>query len=708
MSSILDLLKISSRSELAGDRVTSYGWELGGGSINYWDGGWDNDEFLIPVQLENIIHNRDGCVDLFDLKGQLCEPRMYFHQWQPSHTETHFILPHYLRVEQTRWICDDVVCVKLRFLHANQTPLPIMLRWPGELLGREVLQQKGRRALAHRSKGRLAGIHRLFGHECANCRCHSEITRKNVQLRCEITSQGATVYLFWAFSANLDDAQRKMDYCAAKPEGALKKTTKAWERFFDRQVPKIEGLPRWLEKQYYSLFYSHKANEYSPLGGHLVHPFTCPSKFRLLPQWFWDSAFHSIVEKWLYDFKPTQGSILNILEAAEPDGHLPFCLHQHGYAFDKLMGFQVIQPWVLPIAVWEVFCHTGDINWLKRTLPAIVGFDAWLENNRSGENGLVYLRTAGESGWDNSARFMTAVADRAEVQTNLSRITPTDFNAIILRSRQVTQKMAALVGNQSLADEYQVSCKKMTRALKKCWNDQVKSYVDCRVDGSLSDVLTPAGFVSMLPMVASKAQARKMHTLLRSPSLFWTTYPIPTLVRQHRLYSAEDDYSSYWNGRTWPPVNWLVIEGLLNYGFTDTSRELITRSLEIVSATGEPLSTENYNPEKAQKYEISHNIFNYGWGGLPNDMLLKHILGIKPAMHDRVLRIEPLWMDSLHEVHVTNLHMGGAEFEIDYKKHKTQLEVVVKCKGRHRYYLHRNGEEIRIGKGTRHIVRPRK
>ena len=709
MINVMGILKNKTRCELSGNRVTSYGLEFGGGSINYWDGGWDNDDFLIPVQLENIFHNRDGGVKIFDFNGHLCEPRMYFHQWQPSHMETHFMLPHYLRVEQIRWIYDDVVCVRLHFIHSNQSSLPVKFSWNAELQNRETIQSKKGKSFAYRKDGRLGGVYRLFSYSNVNCKCRVVATNKKIDLEFDVKSGDSTIYFFWSLSEDFSDANVRMERCKADPELSLKKTKKRWTYFFDKQVPNIEGLPKWLERQYYSLFYSHKANEYSALGGNFKHAFTCPSKFRLLPQWFWDSAFHSIVEKWLYNFKPTHGSVLNILEAAEPDGHLPFCLHKNGYAFDKLAGFQVIQPWVLPIAVWEIFCHTGNIRWLKKTLPGIAAFDQWLENSRTSKNNLTYLRTAGESGWDNSARFINAVSDRAEVSADMSKINPIDFNSIILNSRQLTLQMASIAGNGALASKYQGYCKKMTSAIRKCWNSKLSSYVDCRIDGRLSNVLTPAGFVSMLPKIASKTQAEKMHTLLTNGSHFWTKYPLPTLTKQHKMYSSEDQYCSYWNGRTWPPVNWLVVEGLIKYGFNETARELIKRSIEMVSATGEPLSTENYHPEKAKKYEIAHNIFNYGWGGLPNDMLLKHILGIRPVIQNNSLNIEPLWLEQLDQVKVTNLHLGGSIFDIEYKKRKnSKMEISIKCSESDKYYLTNNALSKKLGKKTKKITYTKK
>lgn len=678
MSEILDLLKSNSRYELAGERLTAFGLGLGAGSLNYWNGGWDNNEYMVPEQLENIFSNRDGLIELRDENDAAITPQVYQHTWQPDKTETRFIFPHLGKIVQTRWIYNDVACVELRFEHSNIKPLTLRMRFNGELHSGEQMIWRGKTAELFRKSGKLSDIYRLFTFKTVNCQDEKQINSKGLRLKLKLRPSGSKLYIFWALGQNRSDTYKRIRTLQANPLSSLKKTTLKWEKFFSYNVPGLDGVPVWLKRQYYHLFYVHKANEYPPLGNCLKHPFTCPSKFRLLPQWFWDSAFHSITEKWLYRFAPTEGSLLNLIESRKDGGQMPFCLKQDGFAFDHIFGFPIIQPYVLPLAVWDIFLSTGKISLLKKTLPGLVDFDNWLDENRTDSSGLAFLRIPGESGWDNSARFIEKPSDRTETGSQkASGINPVDFNSIILASRNAIRKMAAVTGNKKLVSMYEVKCSSMTKALKRLWDSRLNCFADRLSNGSLSNVLTPAGFVSMLTGVATKSQAVKMVKMLTNKKHFWTKYPIPTLSLKHKMYNDRDEYSSYWNGRVWPNVNWLVVEGLMKYGFTKVARELTDRSLLMVSASGEPRSGENYHPRQDFVYELSHNALCYGWGGMPNDMLLRRTLGIQPRIHENIIEINPLWTNLFKHAHISNLHLGPACLNIDYEYKNNRIEIII-------------------------------
>lgn len=677
---VLELLSSPCRYELSGDRITSYGQELGGGSLNWWDGGWDNDEFMIPQQMENIFHNNDAAIELFDSDGKLIIPRVYDSKWRPDCMITKFLLPHYGRIEQRRWIDSDVVCVQLSFFHSNDRPLPINIRWTGELSTNEEVKWQNGLAFLRRPTGKLANLWRVFLLGLHNAAASKIQTGTwGAKLEIEIKSSGTVLYLFWALDENIKNAENRLHDVSSDTEKSIVRTENKWRDFFDNNIPKIEGLPGWLTKQYYHLFYCHKANAYPPIGNFLKHPFTCPSKFRLLPQWFWDSAFHSIVEKWLFGFPETKGSLLNILESQCSDGRLPFALDAHGYTFDRLIGKNLIQPFIMPMAVWDIFLMEGDAQWLRQTLPGLVAFDRWMETHRAAPDGAITIQTAGESGWDNSVRFLKSGGNRNDVtDENICGMSPIDFNTFVLTGRQLIARMAKFLGQNELAGEFSNRAERMAKVLKTFWNSRQHFFSDRRADDVLNNVMTPAMFIPMLAGLADENQARHLVNVLTDEKHFWSRYPVPTLSMSDQKFSDRDEYSSYWNGRTWPNVNWLIVEGLLQYGYNDVARELIRRTLEMVSATGEPVSTENYPPRESGRYELSHNIFNYGWGGLPNDLLLRRILGIQPRMDCGELHISPLWMDGLDEVHVSGLHFGQHMVDVNYRFNRTELEIEVK------------------------------
>ncbi|HRU06733.1 MAG TPA: hypothetical protein P5137_13275, partial [Candidatus Brocadiia bacterium] len=58
-------------------------------------------------------------------------------------------------------------------------------------------------------------------------------------------------------------------------------------------------------------------------------------------------------------------------------------------------------------------------------------------------------------------------------------------------------------------------------------------------------------------------------------------------------------------------------------------------------ATGEPWLTESYHPRTGYPY-LTHNTFNYIWGGLFADMLLRRVAGLQPYAARDTLIVNPL------------------------------------------------------------------
>ena len=266
--------------------------------------------------------------------------------------------------------------------------------------------------------------------------------------------------------------------------------------------------------------------------------------------------------------------------------------------------------------------------------------------------------------------------------------------------------MAELVGQPSLAAEYRVRAKTMAQALRALWNPRQRIFADRLPGGRLSPVVTPGGMIPLLAGAATAAQARASVGLLTDQRQFWSHYPIPTLSMADARFTDEDVYSSYWNGRTWLNINWLVAEGLMRYGFRRTAAELIRRTLEMISATGMPQSLENYHPRQKYRYEFSHNCFWYGWSGLAND-LLRRILGIQPRLDRRRLELAPLWMDGLQEAQVSNLQVGRHNVTLEYRREPRRAIRIrvagapglIAVAGGRETRLARNGATVRVRAG---------
>ena len=106
-----------------------------------------------------------------------------------------------------------------------------------------------------------------------------------------------------------------------------------------------------------------------------------------------------------------------------------------------------------------------------------------------------------------------------------------------------------------------------------CWDTHSGFYYDReRETGRLrTDMKHVAGFLPMVLGIPRPQQAERMVRHLMSPHEFWTDYPVPSISRDTPDFMP----SGYWSGRAWPPYNYIILRGLLNYGYFELADRLI-------------------------------------------------------------------------------------------------------------------------------------
>jgi cellobiose phosphorylase len=106
-------------------------------------------------------------------------------------------------------------------------------------------------------------------------------------------------------------------------------------------------------------------------------------------------------------------------------------------------------------------------------------------------------------------------------------------------------------------------------------------------------------------------------------------------------------------------MNWVLIEGLCRYGYWDVARQLALKTAEMAVASGEPTCRENYHPfGEGHHRKFGHNIFNYGWGGISADIILRRLMGIQPRAADDTLCLDPLFPQEWTHGAVDDIHVS--------------------------------------------------
>ncbi|WP_162902397.1 trehalase family glycosidase [Facilibium subflavum] len=177
------------------------------------------------------------------------------------------------------------------------------------------------------------------------------------------------------------------------------------------------------------------------------------------------------------------------------------------------------------------------------------------------------LRSAAESGWDFSSRWM---ADGVSLESTCTQyILPIDLNALLYILEEKLAQYHLLLGNLSRQQIYfKKACARKKAYQAYFWDKQQKCFYDYDIKkGQSTGRLTAAIAWPLFANIADKAQAYAIknwieHSLLKPGGVVTTTV-------------SSDQQWDYPNG--WAPLQWITVQGLLNYGFDSLAQEIIAR-----------------------------------------------------------------------------------------------------------------------------------
>lgn len=189
------------------------------------------------------------------------------------------------------------------------------------------------------------------------------------------------------------------------------------------------------------------------------------------------------------------------------------------------------------------------------------------EKVTSNENLWRHLRGGCESGWDFSGRWLANPMDLSTIQT--CDIIPPDLNALIYNLELVLSKSYNKSGelDKSIQFKDKAECRKslMTKYL---WDSDHGHFVDINfVNKEKIDYPSLAMVYPLFFKIATQDQADRTSEVVRS-SFLKDGGVVTSLIRTGQQWDAP-------NG--WPPLQWLTVMGLENYGHHDLALEIANR-----------------------------------------------------------------------------------------------------------------------------------
>jgi putative isomerase len=166
-----------------------------------------------------------------------------------------------------------------------------------------------------------------------------------------------------------------------------------------------------------------------------------------------------------------------------------------------------------------------------------------------------------ESGMDNSPRFDGA-----------RQLAAVDFNCYVARECEALAGFADALGRHADAFEWRAHHRRLCQLINdRLWSEEHQFYCDYDpARGSLTPVLSSAGFLPLLCGAATPERAGRLVQHLADPTMFGTAVPVASIAARDVEHYSKD----LCRGPVWVNMNWLIVQGLERYGESDAAERL--------------------------------------------------------------------------------------------------------------------------------------
>lgn len=335
-----------------------------------------------------------------------------------------------------------------------------------------------------------------------------------------------------------------------------------------------------------------------PAKGLLQYPYLVPSG-PYYQMYDWDGYFMGVELSYDHEGKPLATTVEDFLSFvgrnADDTGYTPRTITTK--ALWSLP--EQCKPFLAQMA-YRASLTMGSVEWLRPWYKRLAATLQFWENTRQEPDGLFLWFNGVESGVDNNP----AVIDKP------ARVTEgVDLQCYMYREYRSMALLAENLGYASDAKKYREKAAALKEKIQtQMWSASAGTFlnIDART-GKKIDILTWTNLVPLWAGVATKAQAKRMiEGHLLNPKEFWTPYGIRTLAPNQKLY---DPMHGYWRGPVWILPNYLLMHGLMNYGYdkqavvlAERTRALLVRDLKATGGMNECYNPETGKPEGAGRF----------------------------------------------------------------------------------------------------------
>lgn len=234
-------------------------------------------------------------------------------------------------------------------------------------------------------------------------------------------------------------------------------------------------------------------------------------------------------------------------------------------------------PWYAWIS-WEVYRISRDKAFLLEMYESGKRFYEFYTSRRD-KDGDGLCEWGGHAVLESVRDAAVAVWDEVAWPAELEAV---DLNAMLVMEAKSLEAMAKELGKEAEASQWKADYEQRSRLINSTfWDEETGFYY--QADGKDNDFtyarpddlkrMEIIGFLPLWAGIASKEQAERLVQHLTNTEKFWRPYGVPSLAADDTFYNGK----GYWNGPVWVEWNYLVLRGLLEYGYRKEAEELVKR-----------------------------------------------------------------------------------------------------------------------------------
>lgn len=345
------------------------------------------------------------------------------------------------------------------------------------------------------------------------------------------------------------------------------------------------------------------------------------------PSWGWGhggQVFHESLTMLAYAFmdpKSAMDSQRIYLECQHPDGYINY---RTGPYLDETIPYNhqltTSAPWYA-WQNWEIYKITRDRKFLAEMYASSQAFYTYYTAHRD-TDGDGLCEWGAHAVLESVRDSQVAVWDQVGWPANFEAL---DLNTMLVMEANSLAAMAEELGRSKDAQRWKAEAEsRWAKVNKAMWDEETGFFYSVDKKDNDFTFKTPGdmkrqeiiGFLPLWAGTASKKQAEKLVQKLLDPHKFWRRYGVPSLAADDPYYNPK----GYWNGPVWVEWNYLMLRGLLNYGYGDEAAELVRRVTANMAAQlkKDHQFWEFYSPDN--QWAGYHR--QYIWAGLAARMLM--------------------------------------------------------------------------------------